>query len=582
MASLFGFELRRKPKPELGAISDPLRDDGALQVAASPSTMAAGFGSGLYVDIDGAVNTETELVSRYRNMVLQPECDMAVKEIINDAIVFDEDQEVVEIVLDDLELYPAVKEAIQEAFGRILDLLEFRLRGWEIFHHFYVDGRVNYQALIDKNNPQIGLQELRYLDPRKIRKIREIARQNPASHAAASANDVQVSKIVKEYYIYSENGFGKTRGGAGGNQAVRGVKIAKDSVINVTSGLTDEAGRLVLSHMHKAIKPLNQLRCVEDACVIYRLTRSPERRVFYIDTGNLPKIRAEQHLRDMMTKFKNRLVYDSATGEVRDERKFMTMYEDFWFARREGGKGTQVDTLQGGQNLGEMEDVDYFLRRLYKSLNVPINRLQPEDTYVLGRSAEITKEEVNFARFIDRLRVRFSSLFKEALEKQLVLTGVCSVDDWQEWQHKIWFRFARDMYFSELKDDEILANRLTTLQLLEPYVGIYYSRAWVKRRILKQDEDDVEKMEEQIEEEAEDPMFNPPIDPMTGEPVQMPGRPLPGVPAPPAGASNVPKSKSPDSGPQTKMTPLMKARGHGPKAAEKSRSTSQRARGNGI
>ena len=490
----FGFELRRKQdeeKKNLDAIvpeKDPT-DDGSLVVS-------AGGSYGMYVDIEGSAKTESELVTRYRDMAGHPEVEGAIDDIINEAIN-SEVERIVEIVLDELPVTDRIKKMIEAEFETIFDMLDFNHQGYDIFKRWYVDGRLYYQAVIDKDNPRAGIQEMRYIDPRKIKKIKEVRKKKVESKENALTS---VTEVANEFYMYSEKGF--TGPSATSNQTA-GIRIAKDSIVYVTSGLTDSKSSLVLSYLHKAIKPLNQLKSIEDASVIYRLSRAPERRIFYIDVGNLPKMKAEQYLKDMMTRHKNKLVYDMHTGEIRDDRKFMTMLEDFWLPRREGGRGTEITTLPGGQNLGEIEDIKYFQDKLFRSLNVPISRMQPDQAFNLGRSSEISRDEVKFAKFIDRLRVRFSSLFTKTLEKQLLLKGIITSEDWKILSTKFKYLYARDNFFSELKDIEVQKERMNVLDQIVPYVGTYYSKEWVKRHVLKQSDDQIEEMAAEIEADPE-------------------------------------------------------------------------------
>jgi Bacteriophage T4-like portal protein (Gp20) len=491
----FGFELRRKQNEEkknLDAIvpdnSDPT-DDGSLVVS-------AGGSYGMYVDIEGSAKTESELVTRYRDMAGHPEVEGAIDDIINEAIN-SEVERIVEIVLDELPVTDRIKKMIEAEFETIFDMLDFNHQGYDIFKRWYVDGRLYYQAVIDKDNPRAGIQEMRYIDPRKIKKIKEVRKKRVGSKENALTS---VTEVANEFYMYSEKGF--TGPSATSNQTA-GIRIAKDSIVYVTSGLTDSKSSLVLSYLHKAIKPLNQLKSIEDASVIYRLSRAPERRIFYIDVGNLPKMKAEQYLKDMMTRHKNKLVYDMHTGEIRDDRKFMTMLEDFWLPRREGGRGTEITTLPGGQNLGEIEDIKYFQDKLFRSLNVPISRMQPDQAFNLGRSSEISRDEVKFAKFIDRLRVRFSSLFTKTLEKQLLLKGIITSEDWKIISTKFKYLYARDNFFSELKDIEVQKERMNVLDQIVPYVGTYYSKEWVKRHVLKQSDEEIEEMAAEIEADPE-------------------------------------------------------------------------------
>lgn len=486
----FGFEIRRKDeeKKNLDAVTPVLQDDGSLMVA-------AGGSYGMYVDLEGSAKTETELVTRYREMAGHPEVEGAIDDIINEAIN-SEIERIVDVVLDQVPVSDKIKKMIEQEFHNIFDMLDFNHQGYDIFKRWYVDGRMYYQAVIDKDNPRAGLQELRYIDPRKIRKIKEVKRKKLPSNETGLSS---ISEIANEYYMYSEKGF---YGSTATNSQTSGIKIAKDSIIHVTSGLVDSKSTMVLSYLHKAIKPLNQLKSIEDASVIYRLSRAPERRIFYIDVGNLPKMKAEQYLKDMMTRHKNKLVYDMATGEVKDDRKFMTMLEDFWLPRREGGRGTEITTLPGGQNLGEIEDIKYFQDKLFRSLNVPISRMQPDQAFNLGRSSEISRDEVKFAKFIDRLRVRFSSFFTKALEKQLLLKGILTSDDWKIVGTKLKYDFARDNFFSELKDIEVQKERLTVLDQINPYVGTYYSQNWVKKHVLRQTEEEMEEIQGDMQQDG--------------------------------------------------------------------------------
>lgn len=505
MASLFGFEFRKiKPDEIEPSFVTKETDDGALTISA-----AAAYGT--YVDLDGTVRTEAELVTKYREMSLQPEVDAATDEIINEMMDISEPK-IVSIELDQIDnLTDSVKKAIQKEFENCLSLLDFNRRAYEIARRWYIDGRLYYHAMIDFKNPALGLKEVRYIDPRKIRKVREIAKKPLVDKFSA---DMQIVLPVtkNEYYLYNERGFNY------GNKVVgpstTGLKIAKDSIVHVVSGLTDTQGTMVLSYLHKGIKALNQLRVLEDSLVIYRLARAPERRIWYIDVGNLPKMKAEQYVRDIMVKHKNRLIYDGNTGEVRDDRKFMTMLEDFWLPRREGGRGTEVTTLPGGQSLGEMDDVLYFQKKLYQTLNVPVNRLNSDALFSLGRATEVTRDELKFARFITRMRGRFSVLFLSLLEKQVVLKNIMTIEDWKLINAKIKFDFAKDNYFEELKTSEILENRVNLMSLMQnsQMIGTYYSKDWARKNILQQTEDDIEEQDKQIEEEMPEEAEQPPPD----------------------------------------------------------------------
>lgn len=501
---IFGYVFKRKEKEEKTPSFVPQQtDDGAMVVT------TAGGAYGTYVDLDGTVRTEAELVTKYRQMALHPECDSAVDEIVNESISIDEEN-IVDINLDDLNVSENLKSAIRQEFKNTLKIIEFNKYAYDIYRRWYIDGRLYYHAVIDENNPKDGIKELRYIDPRKIRKVREIVK----SQIKGLQSNVQsfTNKTVKEYYVYNDRGFNFNDRVVG--PATTGLKISKDSIIHTVSGLTDTNGSMVLSYLHKAIKPLNQLSTLEDATVIYRISRAPERRIWYIDVGNLPKMKAEQYVREIMVKHKNRLIYDAATGETKDDRKFLTMLEDYWLPRREGGRGTEVTTLPGGQNLGQMDDVLYFQKKFLQSLNVPANRLNSDALFSIGRATEITRDELKFGRFIVRLRSRFSHLFYSILEKQLVLKGIVSIDDWKRLSTSIKFKFARDNYFTELKDAEISQARLSLADSFQNFGGKYYSHYWIRKNILKQSEEDIKEQDKiiQYENDSKDPRWvNPAI-----------------------------------------------------------------------
>ena len=486
--SLFGFTISRE-KAEVEQVSQqsftpPSQEDGALTI-----TSAAYYGT--YVDLDGTAKNEVELISRYREMAMQPVIESAIDDIVNEAICQDDDGQTVKIILDDLQQPEKIKKAIKEEFETILRLMNFKRMAQDIFRRYYVDGRIYYHVIIDRENPTEGIKELRYIDPRKLRKVREIKKQKDERTGA------EIMKVVNEYYIYND----KIVTGSSSNYGPVGVRITTDSIVSIVSGLMDSRRAVVLSYLHKAIKPLNQLRMIEDATVIYRISRAPERRIFYIDVGNLPKLKAEQYLRDIMVKYKNKLVYDANTGEVRDDRKYMSMLEDFWLPRREGGKGTEITTLPGGQNLGELEDVKYFQKKLYGALNVPISRLEPNQGFSIGRVAEVTRDELKFNKFIERIRNKFSEVFDHALRVQCVLKGICTAEEWDLFKEHIYYDFIKDNNFTELKDAELMKERLSLLGAIDPYVGSYYSRAWVQREVLRMNDDDIKLMDGEMEEE---------------------------------------------------------------------------------
>lgn len=508
MAQLFGFEISRisdKEKEKLVSFVPKQEDDGA-------TTIQAGGVYGTYVDLDGSIKNEAELVTKYRDAAQQPEMDMAIDNVINDAIVQEDDKPIVELVLDDVKVTANIKKLILDEFQNILNLLEFNQYAYEIFRRWYIDGRLYYHVIVDKDNVADGIKELRYVDSRKMRKVVETRKRKVNTN-------VSVTETSSEYYIYSDRGFKGKSSGYGGGNTTQGntLRIAKDSIVFVSSGLTNTEGDMILSYLHKALKVLNQLRALEDSLIIYRISRAPERRVFYIDVGNLPKAKAEQYVQSVMANFKNKLVYDSATGEIRDDRKFMTMLEDFWLPRREGGRGTEITTLPGGQNLSQIDDIEYFQQNLYKALNVPISRLQPESTFSFGRATEISRDEVKFSKFITRLRGKFSVLFLKLLETQLILKNIITSEDWEEFKHQIRFKFATDNYFDELKETEVLRDRIAMLRDVDDYAGKYYSHGWIRRTVLRQSEEEIDEIDKEIKEELDNEQYNPPAD-LSGEP----------------------------------------------------------------
>ena len=481
MAEFFGFEIKRKEK-ELGAVTPPATDDGTYDIS----------GGGCYstiLDTDGRSRTEDDLIRRYRDIAIQPECDSAIEDIVSEAIASDERDMCVSIALDNLQVSTSIKKRIKEEFERILQLLDFNNKAHDIFRRWYVDGRLFYHKVIDTKSPRKGIQQLRYIDPRKIKKVREVQTDKKGG--------VDVVKKFKEFYIYNQHGHQV-------NNTSTGVKLTFDSISYCPSGLIDMHKGTVLSYLNKAIKPVNQLRMIEDSVVIYRISRAPERRIFYIDVGNLPKIKAEQYLKDVMNRYRNKLVYDASTGEIRDDRNHMSMLEDFWLPRREGGRGTEITTLPGGANLGEIDDITYFQRKLYRSLNVPISRLEAEQNFSLGRSTEITRDELKFTKFVGKLRKKFSVIFNDLLRTQLILTGVIAEEEWKSMSEHIQFDFLQDNNFTELKNAELLKERLEMLSQVENYVGTYFSKEWVKKNVLHLTDDEIGEMQKQMDSEGDD------------------------------------------------------------------------------
>jgi hypothetical protein len=492
--NLFGFQIVRADQTEQlqPAVTTPTTDDGAINI-----TSGGYFGT--YLDLDATFKNENDLITRYREMAMQPELEAAIDDVVNESVVHDEKGKSVTIILDDLDQPDNIKDMIRAEFDAVLRLLNFSNNGNDLFRRWYIDGRLYYQVLIDEKQPKLGIRELVYLDPRKIKKVRVVDKKKDPR------TGIEVVTGSREFYVYNDKAttLGQT---FVSSPSDAGVKIAADAVVNVNSGLMDPKRQMVLSYLHKAIKPLNQLRMVEDAIVIYRISRAPERRVFYIDVGNMPKVKSEQYLRDIMTKFRNKVVYDSSTGEVKDDRKFMSMMEDFWIPRRGEGKSTEITTLPAGENLGELADVKYFEQKLYKSLNVPVSRLESTTGFTLGRSTEVTRDELKFMKFIERLRDKFSLMFDELMERQLALKGICSVDEWNELKQKIHYDFLKDNNFAELKASELLANRLQVMQQIDPYVGVYFSKDWIRKKVLNMNEEEIEEIAKQMEiEKAEEP-----------------------------------------------------------------------------
>jgi hypothetical protein len=530
MAKLFGFSIEDNEPLSPSAVSPvpPNNED------STDHYLSSGF-FGSYVDIEGVYRTEFDLIKRYREMALHPECDSAIEDIVNEAIVSDTNDTPIEIELSNLNASDGIKKKIRQEFRYILSLLDFDKKSHEIYRNWYIDGRVYYHKVIDLKNPHEGIQELRYIDPMKMRYVRQQKKDPKDKYRLANINNDNPMDFefpqIEEYFIYSPKltyptGNPSSMGGS------QGIKMSKDSIAYCTSGLVDRNKGSTLSYLHKAIKSLNQLRMIEDSLVIYRLSRAPERRIFYIDVGNLPKVKAEQYLRDVMMRYRNKLVYDASTGEVRDDKKFMSMLEDFWLPRREGGRGTEISTLPGGQNLGEITDIEYFKKKLYRSLNVPPSRMDGEGGFNLGRSSEILRDEVKFSKFVSRLRKRFSYMFHDMLRTQLILKNIITPEDWDIMEEHIQYDFLYDNHFAELKDAELLNERLNMVQVAEPYIGKYFSQDYVRRKILRQTDEEIIEQDKIIKKEIKDGIIldpSAPIDPMTGMPMD------PGMAQGPAG-----------------------------------------------
>jgi hypothetical protein len=480
--NVFGFNIKRKKGDEksIPSVVSPDEQDGAVVVGADGANYY-----GYAFNPLGEIKTELDLLRRYREVAAFPEVDQAINDIVDEAIVFDEEKYPVTLNLEETKLPEPIKKKFNDCFDEVLSLLEFDVRGYDLFRQWYVDGKVYYHVLFENDNFKNGIAEVRYVDPRKIKKIRNVKKKK-------LPNGVEVTDTIEEYYLYNDKGIDE--------KTTQGVKLTLDSVICAHSGVIDQNNGLVLSHLQKAIKAANQLKMVEDALVIYRLTRAPERRIFYIDVGNLPKGKAEQYVNEMMNKFRNKLVYDATTGELADSKRHLSMMEDFWMPRREGGKGTEITTLPGGQNLAQIEDVEYFKNKLLRALNVPLGRLQPEQNFSLGRSNEISRDELKFKKFIDRLRARFNTLFLDLLKIQLVAKGIIKIDDWDELKQNMAIKYRRDNQFSELKEIELLNNRLAVLQQIDPYLGKYYSKQWIQKHVLRLTEEETEEMDKEVED----------------------------------------------------------------------------------
>ena len=495
MAELFGFSITRLKKQ-----SDPKQSFTVAPADDGTQTIAAGGYFGQYLDMEGTAKTEADLIRRYREIALHPECDLAVEDIVNEAIVANENKEAVRVNVENLPYGKDVRRKIEDEFKEVLRLMQFNTKGHDIFRRWYVDGRIFYQKIIDRNSTTKGITELKYLDPRKIKRIREVRKKRP--EGVTGPNMLSVVDEFVEYYLFNEKGVINSTSG--------GIKIAPDTIAYCPSGLVDQTKNMVLSYMHKAIKPVNQLRMIEDATVIYRIARAPERRIFKIDVGNLPKQKAEQYLRDVMARYRNKLVYDASTGEIRDDRNYMSMLEDFWLPSREGGRGTDITTLPGGQNLGEISDIEYFRSKLYRSLNVPVSRLESNSGFNLGRASEITRDELKFTKFVQRLRKKFTELFNDILRTQLILKGIINEEDWQSVRDSITYDFLQDGHFAELKNTGLMRERLQLANEMRDYIGKFYSVDYVRKNILKQNAREIEEIDNQIKKEIDNGIISAP------------------------------------------------------------------------
>lgn len=484
---LFGIRVKDEDRgKQIPSVVQPSNKDGALLI---DNTAVAGGWQGYAYDPDVTVKNENDQIRRYREVAQYPEVDSAISDIVDEAIVSDQDDAPLKLQLDQLKISDGLKKKFQDSFDEILNLLEFNENGHDIFRQWYVDGRLYYHLLFKEGNIKNGIAEVRQIDPMKIKKVKTI-------HKKKNDRGVDVVDFIEEYYVYNDKGISEN--------SIQGVKLTPDSVVMVHSGLVDSNNNMILGHLQKAIKPANQLRMLEDAIVIYTMTRAPDRRVFYVDVGNLPKIKAEQYVKDYMDKFKNKLVYNAATGEIADSKKNLSMIEDFWMPRRDGGKSTEITTLQGSPSLIQADFVTYFQDKLFNSLNVPKGRFQQEEGFMVGRSQEITREELKFNKFVGRLRTRFSGLFHDMLRIQLIAKGLIRSDEWSDLKPKIRYDYVRDNHFTELKDAEILNNRIMSLQLVDPYLGKYYSKEWVQKNVLRMDDEQIIEMNKQIESEGED------------------------------------------------------------------------------
>ena len=507
MAELFGYEFKKKEAAKAKSFVAPSDEEGTLDIAGG-----AGFFS-QYVNLDKVAKNDWDLIRKYRTTAEAPECDQAIEDIINEAVTADETDTSVKLDLDLVPMSASIKKKIIAEFGEILRLLDWKYKGHDIFRRWYIDGRIFYHKLVDEKQSRKGIAEVRYIDPKFIKKVRVIEKGKGDNQSTNT--DVDLVQKTQEFFIFNEAGVypGMTSFGGPSVKNAQGLKIAPDAIAYITSGIYNPTTKQVYGYLQKAIKPTNQLRMMEDALVIYRISRAPERRIFYIDVGNLPKPKAEAYIKDVMSRYRNKVVYDGSTGEVKDDRNQMSMLEDFWLPRREGGRGTEITTLPGGQNLGEMQDVTYFQEKLYRSLNIPVSRLMTDSGFNMGRASEITRDEIKFTKFIQRLRKRFSGLFADLLKTQLVLKGILTLEDWEDIRESIIYDFTDDNHFFEMKESELLKDRVEQLAGVSDYIGTYFSIEWIRKNVLHQTQLEMEEIDRQIDDERKDGK----IDPVAGQ-----------------------------------------------------------------
>ena len=508
MAQLFGFQITRaKDKGEQASFVLPDPESGA--------TTTAGFYSE-FLDIEGQTKSESDLIRRYRSTSEHPECDLAIEDIVNESINVEEYRQSVAINTDNLPYSSKIKRRIRDEFSQVLKLLDFTNKAHDVFRRWYIDGRIYFHKIVDEEDPQQGIQELRYIDALKIKRIRKIEKAETKKKSPSL-------KVIEDYYLYNEQGVTSANSGSSGPVGAS-IKITADAIAMCASGLFDPTKALVLSYLHKAIKPVNQLRMIEDAVVIYRISRAPERRIFYIDVGNLPKVKAESYLKDVMNRYRNKLVYNASTGEIKDDRQQMSMLEDFWLPRREGGRGTEITTLPGGQNLGEIDDIVYFQKKLYRSLNIPVSRLESDSGFSLGRGAEITRDEVKFTKFVQKLRNKFNTLFNDLLKTQLLLKGVIAEEDWQGIKENLSYNYMKDGHYAEMRDMDVLRERLDILNTMEPYIGDWFSKEYVQKHVFRMTQEEIAKMDRQINKEPEPEDHEPLDNPMDKDGASVPAK----------------------------------------------------------